>query len=337
MKTILILSQDEDQTTDEVIKWLKLWRNKVIRINTEDILQLESLNNSEGDLDFFLKFKNRLDTVKFSEIKSFWLRRGRLHLETPELNHDNVNEVFRECITDIHRNMLNENNTIIDTIAYLLNNNIVSIGNYQQYKNNKLIHHELAKKVGLFVPISFIHTRRHAALELIINSSNLFIIKPISDSPWIQYKDSGIMYTCLLYSTIVTSNELNRFPQNFFPTLFQVKIEKIFEIRSFFIKGSFYSMAILSQNDNQTDVDFRRYNKKKPNRWVPFILPDNIVNKLVKFMQLANLDTGSIDLIYGKDQNFYFLEVNPVGQFGMVSGPCNYNIESKIAKILADA
>jgi hypothetical protein len=29
-----------------------------------------------------------------------------------------------------------------------------------------------------------------------------------------------------------------------------------------------------------------------------------------------------------------FLEVNPVGQFGMVSAPCNYHLEKKVAELL---
>jgi D-alanine-D-alanine ligase-like ATP-grasp enzyme len=48
-------------------------------------------------------------------------------------------------------------------------------------------------------------------------------------------------------------------------------------------------------------------------------------------MQKLKLNTGSIDMIYTNDSKFIFLEVNPVGQFGMVSKPCNYNLEKKIA------
>lgn len=37
-----------------------------------------------------------------------------------------------------------------------------------------------------------------------------------------------------------------------------------------------------------------------------------------------------------RGNNFYFLEINPVGQFGMVSGPCNYKIEKLIAKYIIE-
>jgi hypothetical protein len=46
------------------------------------------------------------------------------------------------------------------------------------------------------------------------------------------------------------------------------------------------------------------------------------------------MNCGSLDLIYSIDNEFVFLEVNPVGQFGMVSKPCNYNLEKILAKEL---
>jgi hypothetical protein len=47
------------------------------------------------------------------------------------------------------------------------------------------------------------------------------------------------------------------------------------------------------------------------------------------------LDTGSIDLICTSSGRIVFLEVNPVGQFGMVSKPCNYKLEHRLAEHLA--
>jgi pyruvate carboxylase len=101
------------------------------------------------------------------------------------------------------------------------------------------------------------------------------------------------------------------------------------------LKKKFYTMAIFSQLDRQTSTDFRKYNKQKPNRNVPYLLPKNIKNKIIKLMENCNLNTGSIDMIVDKDDNYIFLEINPVGQFGMVSIPCNYFLEREIALELA--
>jgi D-alanine-D-alanine ligase-like ATP-grasp enzyme len=90
-------------------------------------------------------------------------------------------------------------------------------------------------------------------------------------------------------------------------------------------------MAMFTQNDNKTLIDFRDYNFDNPARRVPYKLPFNIEQKLTKFMNLMRINCGSFDLIKTKEGKYVFLEVNPVGQFGMTSFPCNYNLEKEIA------
>ncbi len=129
---------------------------------------------------------------------------------------------------------------------------------------------------------------------------------------------------------------INSLPENFFPSLFQKKIDKKFEIRSFFIDNSFFSMAIFSQSNPKTKIDFRRYDHENPNRYVPFKLPKGIENKLFHVMNKLKINSGSIDLIYSNNKEIYFLEVNPIGQFGMISFPCNYYLEKIIAQKLSN-
>ena len=95
-------------------------------------------------------------------------------------------------------------------------------------------------------------------------------------------------------------------------------------------------MAIFSQEDKQTVIDFRNYNDQIPNRYVPYKLPHNIEDKIDKFMHKMNLDTGSIDMIVTPDLKYIFLEVNPVGQYDMVSVPCNYYLHKKIAQTISN-
>ena len=94
-------------------------------------------------------------------------------------------------------------------------------------------------------------------------------------------------------------------------------------------------MAIFSQETKETMVDFRKHNNPhKSQRSVPYLLPDDLKTKLTQTMKELGLDTGSIDLIHAKDGNYYFLEVNPIGQFTMTSWPCNYYLEKLIATTL---
>jgi glutathione synthase/RimK-type ligase-like ATP-grasp enzyme len=95
-------------------------------------------------------------------------------------------------------------------------------------------------------------------------------------------------------------------------------------------------MAIFSSADAQTKADFRNYNWKKPNRTVPYELPEVITNKIVELMDSFQMNTGSLDFIVNENNEYIFLEVNPTGQFGMVSFPCNYHLEKIVAQTLVE-
>lgn len=97
---------------------------------------------------------------------------------------------------------------------------------------------------------------------------------------------------------------------------------------------NFYSMAIFSQNNENTKIDYRNNDFSKPNRKVPFNLPQKEKRLLLEFMKEIKVDVGSIDLILDKNNNFIFLELNPQGQIDWLSENCNYYIEELISKHL---
>lgn len=120
-------------------------------------------------------------------------------------------------------------------------------------------------------------------------------------------------------------------PDTFFPSLFQKHIKKSADIRIFYLLGECYSMAIMSQENIKTRVDFRHYDEENPNINIPYELDTITKQKINILMNQIGLETGSIDMILTNDGKLIFLEVNPVGQFNMVSVPCNYNLEKKFA------
>lgn len=108
----------------------------------------------------------------------------------------------------------------------------------------------------------------------------------------------------------------------------------MYELRVFVLGKDIYPMVIFSQNDKKTEVDFRNYNDDNPNRTAPYKLPKDINRALLKIFAELNLNTGSADFIRAINGEYYFLEINPLGQFGMTSKPCNYHLEKKIAEFL---
>ncbi len=137
------------------------------------------------------------------------------------------------------------------------------------------------------------------------------------------------------YTKLVNKRFINSLPDIFPTMLFQQYIEKEYEIRIFYLDGKLYPMAIFSQSSDKTKVDFRNYDFNNPNRTVSCKLPKEVEEKLMAFMKDYKFDAASVDMVKCKNTGkHYFLEVNTHGQFGMVSEPCNYYLENKIAETL---
>lgn len=65
---------------------------------------------------------------------------------------------------------------------------------------------------------------------------------------------------------------------------------------------------------------------------MPYQLGAELEARLVALMQAVDLNTGSIDIMVGTDGLHYFLEINPVGQYGWINTYCNFGISDAIAQ-----
>lgn len=303
---ILILSNEYDTSTTLVIDWLNAKNKKWIRVNGNELVKVSFIGD---DINFVLE----TEEFKLSELTGYWYRRGSLNISCDGLN---VNDAF----TGFRRVEISK---ILEFIHFSLNK-LKSINGIKNSDLNKLIVTDIARQLKILTPLDFIFSCKKE-LEKKLNSNLKYISKSISGDSMFELNN----YILFNYSSIVDLKLINS--DFFFPSLIQNYIEKKFELRVFYFKMKFYSMAIFSQKDNMTNVDFRNYNKENPNRCVPYKLPLKVEKKIIKLMNVLNLDCGSIDLILTPKNEYVFLEVNPIGQFGMVSYPCNYNLEKLIA------
>jgi glutathione synthase/RimK-type ligase-like ATP-grasp enzyme len=137
-----------------------------------------------------------------------------------------------------------------------------------------------------------------------------------------------------MFTSTVARQQLQELEHHMAPTLLQGHVKKRFDIRTFFLDGTCYSVAIRSQKDAQTQIDFRNFNWDHPNRSLPYRLGEEVHKKIRTFMAAMRLETGSLDFVLSENEDLFFLEVNPVGQFGMVSEPGNYYLEKEMAEFL---
>jgi len=309
---ILIFSINNDYSTSAVISWLIKLNKPFIRINEDTLIELLWLNSS----DFAIMVNGK--TVLGSQITKMWYRRGGLNL-------------FAKFKNDLIKNYLRTEHTALIEYFYHRLDKIPSINKFKNSDINKLYLMDLCQQYDILAP-QYLVTGCKKALTNFFEQEKRIISKPIS-TPFSLQDDEGFSH--MAYTSMVNREDIDALPEQFVPTFFQRAIAKAYEIRAFYLNGKFYAMAIFSQNNSNTNVDFRNYDRDKPNRVAPYSFEKTYEQKLKKMLDAYGLNCASFDVIYASDDaRYYFLDLNPVGQFGMVSAPCNYNLEKEIAMVL---
>lgn len=318
---VLIFSRKDDMSTSHVIAWLLHYKIPFTRVNKIDSFDQIKIQLSKTENQISLEGEKKLDT---KVIKGYWFRRGGLSLKVKALPTLKDNPALQKAIEST-------NNFELKTISnYIYNklDQVKSIGSYFMAGINKLVVLSKAQEAGLNIPDTLLTSCKDELIQF-KKLHGTIITKAIYEGPTLPKVENNYFS---IYTEIVEEKIIDKLPQVFFPSLFQECLEKKYELRVFYLEGKCKTMAIFSQEDQKTKIDFRHYNDEFPNRTSPFTLPERIEKKLCKLMESISLNCGSIDMVVSKKLEFHFLEVNPIGQFGMTSYPNNYYIERDIAE-----
>jgi ATP-GRASP peptide maturase of grasp-with-spasm system len=324
---ILILStQRYESTTEDVMDWIHALGGEVVRLNGEDLAGdgPVTMRFDGGGGEARLRVGGR--ELSTRDVRVVWQRRGY------DLRTLNAAELVAEPVLgyDVQRHLVGEIRAASQSLHALLAGArwLTRPGTEQV---NKLKALEAAARAGLDVPATLVTTSR-AEMQAFHAACGRVITKSLGDAG--AFQRAGRFFG--MYTAELGADDIAALPEFFFPSLVQEMLEKRYELRVFYLAGRCWPMAIFSQNDTRTTIDFRRYNLQRPNRYVPYRLPEAVERAVCRFMGAMGLETGSLDLVRTPDGRHVFLEVNPVGQFGMVSHPCNYHLEKQVAEHLME-
>lgn len=324
---IFIQSAQNDSSTNDILDWILYLdiHEKIQRQN--DIASFDKVS-IHINKDIRIKGSTINTIFDSDEISRRWYRRGTFSFHEIPLPKD----LTTSQISYPTQNYLRKE---MDYILKLIDKNIThsqnSINTYSDNDTNKIDNLIVASQSGLRIPDTLI-TNEAEELLLFAQKHTKIITKAISSSNYeLTIDDYKVHMHCGTEMINIKDLDQKHGIKTSFPAFYQQYIEKKYELRIFYLKGKFYPMAIFSQANEKTKIDFRNYDSERPNRCVPYQLPQDIEEKLHHFMQSIDMNCGSIDMIYTPEREYVFLEVNPVGQFQWLSRNCNYDIEREIA------
>ena len=133
-----------------------------------------------------------------------------------------------------------------------------------------------------------------------------------------------------IYTNIVSTQEIKNAYLRSAPIIIQEALVPKIDIRVTVIGEKVFAVSIL-KGERGINIDWRL--EKNNVNYKPIKLKDNLEEMCIKLVKKLNLNFGAIDLCYCKG-NYYFLEINPTGEWAWLLEPTGYNIDEVIANLL---
>lgn len=315
---ILVLTDKFDKHADIVCEKLIAKGLKYFRLD----LDTESLKNTyitfvSGE---WIINKNNI-TTNSKSIHSVWARRAfvELSLEEKEIN-DAGFKIWRG----------EWNKTLLGLYNSIKNINWLNPLAKSYQVENKYLQFEIAEKIGFAIPSFIVSNRKNELLEF-MNPHEEVVLKLMNQEFYQDHdgKFKGLYVNKISYDDI---KDFQNKCEN--PIVLQKYINKLYEVRYTVVGDQHLVCRIDSQESKLANVDWRRYDiPNTPHH--PMEPPVEIRNKVDLFMQSLDLKFGAMDFIVTPNNDWYFLEINTMGQWLWIEDLTGLKISDAIVNFLS--
>jgi glutathione synthase/RimK-type ligase-like ATP-grasp enzyme len=138
-----------------------------------------------------------------------------------------------------------------------------------------------------------------------------------------------------LYTHLITEKDQDHLASvRFGPTLLQEFIEKDMDVRVTVIGNKLFAVGIQSRYREEARIDFRRAEiYDLPH--IVLTLPERLHSLCIKLVSSLGLTFGAIDLILTPDGEYFFLEINPNGQWYWLEWVTGIPLAKTLSEFLA--
>lgn len=168
----------------------------------------------------------------------------------------------------------------------------------------------IANQCGLAIPDTLISNLPSEAEEFFSCRRPNVVAKPVRTG-YLEDADGPKA----IYTSKVEESHMRQIARlSVAPATFQTLIRKQSDIRVTTVGEKIFCAEILSQTDVDASVDWRRTSKPDlPHEHHD--LPGEVERHLLQYVKRLGLEYGAIDLVLDEEGSYYFLEINPGGQW----------------------
>ena len=304
----LIISSSLDYSTDYVVLEMKKRNLRYLRINRDQFMNVR-LSYSLDNESMVVTVHNELFELSCDELKSVYFR-------APVFIRSNKSYSLEEQLERSQWSSFIRNLIIFDKAIWI--NNPVSTYRTE----NKMYQLEIAKRCGLKIPETYI---ANDVMNSIMPNKQ-YVVKSLDTA--LFYKGDQEFFT---YTTMITGDELNKASIVEAPVIIQEYLEDKVDIRVTCVGDRLYPASV-TNGGNGIVGDWRKTPKEQLN-YKYWELPNELSEKLLLLMRKLEIVFGGIDLVFSHGE-YYFIEVNPTGEWGWLVNTARFPIPEAIVDVL---
>lgn len=292
---ILFITSKFDPHVDYLIDHLQ---DDFYRFNTDDFLDYHQLNFEISNNSLSVKIDNKSgSSFDFSKITSVYYRRPTI----PEAIDNIKNTDVRQLIERETKDTLRQLYYSFPNLKWICAPWKIE---FSRGRMNQLVQ---ASNLGFKIPNTLITTSKSEFINFFNRCNRKVIIKTINAGSCVKVGEISEP----IYTEVIDSKSINNFDLGLIensPCLFQQFIDAEYELRITSIGSEHLAVKIVSDI-----TDWRKLDAKI--KYTKYELPEKICDLLSSYLEYYDLNFGCFDLIKGKDGEYYFLELNPNGQW----------------------
>lgn len=237
----------------------------------------------------------------------------------------------------------------LQNLSFLLDDRLwVNPPNAELAAISRLHELRLARVAGFEVPATLVTTDKHELLRFVRRFPGGVAGKRLGNMVLLRTEPhQGRRHTALLTRLIrpgeLTSRELASV--RFCPVHFEEYVPKATELRVYVVGDQVYAAEILSQEDPDTVIDWRKYPSRRsasgaweidPDRWRcrPIQLSEAMVTRCRRLARRLGLRYSAMDFIRTPDGRTVFLEANFGGTYAWIEDMTQLPISDALTRLL---
>ena len=194
---------------------------------------------------------------------------------------------------------------------------------------NKLLQLALAQELGFSTPRTIV-TNDPSAARSFVAAVPRAVVKSITGGTFEQKDEWWVLLTHPVSAGDLESDTAIQIA----PCIFQERIEKWADIRVTLVGTDIYAAQIVTTVGDE--VDWRALDRSNLS-YRPHTLPDELASRCLEMLRRFGLTYGCFDFVLTPGGDYFFLEVNPSGQWGWVEHELGFRITESITRWLIEA